>query len=467
MTQAPSTRFIQEVDTCWNHWLDKTSRTYNHSDRAIDKLNSMRRGVLKQPHSLVINLKKSSILLTSLNPMNQQPLTDRRWTLVRRTKVSSNLLRFTFKNDSLRVRSNPKGFEWFGKHFQITATIYGKRVNRFYSFCPALTQWLDAEACVIHEHRFRVSSVHPEDEEAFVGGSERFSKVTIEDKTSTRLGDILQTNRSPLRKPTIKKKSLKFQLIEENAKHRSGGSLKSSLVNLEPKHQRTNLKGTKDSVDLFVKVYQKGLMSNYLADLNPGDEIEMEGPVGLGLQLCGDETGNIVFFAAGTGILAFLDFLHYFLTKFKDVHRSILSDAALKIGPGGQDDLFYNMDRIIFFISFRTADEAQSLGYGIITSIREIQKEIDWDLFDIKITITGAHERLENEMTGRFSHDFIIANLPPETNRIYICGPSEHNMDINKLLVTIGYPLNLIYICLLYTSPSPRDGLLSRMPSSA
>ena len=27
--------------------------------------------------------------------------------------------------------------------------------------------------------------------------------------------------------------------------------------------------------------------------------------------------------------------------------------------------------------------------------------------------------------------------------------------------------LGLFYICLLYTSPSPRDGLLSRMPSSA
>ena len=26
---------------------------------------------------------------------------------------------------------------------------------------------------------------------------------------------------------------------------------------------------------------------------------------------------------------------------------------------------------------------------------------------------------------------------------------------------------NTMYICLLYTSPSPRDGLLSRMPSSA
>ena len=27
--------------------------------------------------------------------------------------------------------------------------------------------------------------------------------------------------------------------------------------------------------------------------------------------------------------------------------------------------------------------------------------------------------------------------------------------------------LDIDYICLLYTSPSPRDGLLSRMPSSA
>ena len=30
-----------------------------------------------------------------------------------------------------------------------------------------------------------------------------------------------------------------------------------------------------------------------------------------------------------------------------------------------------------------------------------------------------------------------------------------------------GVACNLDSICLLYTSPSPRDGLLSRMPSSA
>ena len=31
----------------------------------------------------------------------------------------------------------------------------------------------------------------------------------------------------------------------------------------------------------------------------------------------------------------------------------------------------------------------------------------------------------------------------------------------------VVYPDGIWYTCLLYTSPSPRDGLLSRMPSSA
>ena len=34
-------------------------------------------------------------------------------------------------------------------------------------------------------------------------------------------------------------------------------------------------------------------------------------------------------------------------------------------------------------------------------------------------------------------------------------------------VISTGIILALILTCLLYTSPSPRDGLLSRMPSSA
>ena len=41
---------------------------------------------------------------------------------------------------------------------------------------------------------------------------------------------------------------------------------------------------------------------------------------------------------------------------------------------------------------------------------------------------------------------------------------AEHERNVVQLLAK---PTASIYTCLLYTSPSPRDGLLSRMPSSA
>ena len=43
---------------------------------------------------------------------------------------------------------------------------------------------------------------------------------------------------------------------------------------------------------------------------------------------------------------------------------------------------------------------------------------------------------------------------------------SNSNSFLNTIVSTLS-PGQPIYICLLYTSPSPRDGLLSRMPSSA
>ena len=39
--------------------------------------------------------------------------------------------------------------------------------------------------------------------------------------------------------------------------------------------------------------------------------------------------------------------------------------------------------------------------------------------------------------------------------------------DNNNITRIQHYTMNLYKDCLLYTSPSPRDGLLSRMPSSA
>ena len=53
-------------------------------------------------------------------------------------------------------------------------------------------------------------------------------------------------------------------------------------------------------------------------------------------------------------------------------------------------------------------------------------------------------------------------NLMKEENEEYLNAAREGD------LVEVGDALgDMLYICLLYTSPSPRDGLLSRMPSSA
>ena len=47
-----------------------------------------------------------------------------------------------------------------------------------------------------------------------------------------------------------------------------------------------------------------------------------------------------------------------------------------------------------------------------------------------------------------------------------VCPRSKRKQDRGMLWLKISIAL-LITTCLLYTSPSPRDGLLSRMPSSA
>ena len=62
----------------------------------------------------------------------------------------------------------------------------------------------------------------------------------------------------------------------------------------------------------------------------------------------------------------------------------------------------------------------------------------------------------------RPAKDFLdaILHLPPPNN---ISDVRAFFGMVNQ----VSYAFSMSSICLLYTSPSPRDGLLSRMPSSA
>ena len=83
------------------------------------------------------------------------------------------------------------------------------------------------------------------------------------------------------------------------------------------------------------------------------------------------------------------------------------------------------------------------LQYQIIKSCHNIFKNIETNFL-----ATRYHSLIIDRNT--LSKDFIIT---AETN--------------NKTIMGIAHLQLPIYGCLLYTSPSPRDATLSRMPSSA
>ena len=54
---------------------------------------------------------------------------------------------------------------------------------------------------------------------------------------------------------------------------------------------------------------EKGLASNYLCDLQPGDALEVAGPHGIPFPIPGDKTATLVLIGAGTGIAPFRSFI--------------------------------------------------------------------------------------------------------------------------------------------------------------
>ena len=63
--------------------------------------------------------------------------------------------------------------------------------------------------------------------------------------------------------------------------------------------------------------------------------------------------------------------------------------------------------------------------------------------------------RLGEDIQAGLSCDVNGTGIPCRTDRLDAVENMKRYLEIHD------------YICLLYTSPSPRDGLLSRMPSSA
>ena len=90
------------------------------------------------------------------------------------------------------------------------------------------------------------------------------------------------------------------------------------------------------------------------------------------------------------------------------------------------------------------------------------------NLTKLKILIINENQRLLNLLSSCLlegGHQVYLTNNPLDTSQLI----KEEDPDLILMDLAVSYLtcFELISHCLLYTSPSPRDATLSRMPSSA
>ncbi|MEM8715844.1 MAG: ferredoxin--NADP(+) reductase, partial [Cyanobacteria bacterium P01_G01_bin.4] len=84
----------------------------------------------------------------------------------------------------------------------------------------------------------------------------------------------------------------------------------------------------------------KGVCSNFLCDLNPGDEVMLTGPVGKSFLLPNDLDATIILIATGTGIAPFRAFIRHLLDERNDFKGKIW----LFFGVPTSSTILYNED---------------------------------------------------------------------------------------------------------------------------
>ena len=82
---------------------------------------------------------------------------------------------------------------------------------------------------------------------------------------------------------------------------------------------------------------------------------------------------------------------------------------------------------------------------------------------ELSSSMTGGRLRRYAKVTSAMGG--LAARLAGERYLGIKINREQHASDLRAALGGLKGPL--MKVCLLYTSPSPRDGLLSRMPSSA
>jgi ferredoxin--NADP+ reductase len=152
-----------------------------------------------------------------------------------------------------------------------------------------------------------------------------------------------------------------------------------------------------------------GVASNYLCDLQPGDELKVTGPSGKRFVLPTDPSAHdYVFFATGTGIAPFRGMVLELLK------RKAGSRVVLVMGSPYASDLLYHKDLLAL------QEEHENFTY--LTAISR-ERQVD-------APAMYAHERIKH------SRDVLIPVLESQRTLVYVCGIAGMELGVFQRMTT-------------------------------
>mmetsp|Transcript_8403 Transcript_8403/g.13725 ORF Transcript_8403/g.13725 Transcript_8403/m.13725 type:complete len:378 (-) Transcript_8403:583-1716(-) len=160
----------------------------------------------------------------------------------------------------------------------------------------------------------------------------------------------------------------------------------------------------------------KGVCSNFLCNLQPGDEVKITGPVGTAMLLPDDPTSNIIMLATGTGIAPFRAYLRRFFEE-KHPDYEFKGQAYLYLGVPYSSTLLYReeLEKMAHF------NKNFHLSYAIS---RE------------QTTASGDKMYIQNRIEENAEEFWKLLNDPKTTT--YMCGLRGMEDGIEKALSDIA-----------------------------
>jgi Cytochrome b5-like Heme/Steroid binding domain len=224
-------------------------------------------------------------------------------------------------------------------------------------------------------------------------------------------------------------------LLEDVEKHFE------SLIETRTSNVELRFPRESDVLTLFIKDFgSKEGLSKKIHQAKEGESsFIIEGPIGRGLNITDETSGNIYLICGGTGILAFMDFLYFYLIKMmNDIVKVRLQGPNSKFQELRMNFNVLNRVKKIHLIEVFTGVQ-DSYGSFLITKLVKINNTYDLDKFEVQKLISNNQNKLNNEYLAKnIKHD--------SSNLYYVCGPPSFNEEIPLFLKNLGADDNSIYL---------------------